>query len=176
MAHYLIDIEKEVYERLKADTGTGGLFSEASGEEPLVSSVWNDEAPEATNPWWTAQGLSPEDPMIVFYCDTIADAETTETVGREVALTLEVYVRARPEDGTVPTETMGLILDRLEGNWYAQSSGVPSYGLVRWEPTLDGGWSFVGGGWAIDRIDREENPDWKVRTMRLVGRVDKVGA
>ncbi|REK40880.1 MAG: hypothetical protein DWQ20_00700 [Actinobacteria bacterium] len=174
MAYWIQDIEKEIYERLTGDTGSGGLF--ASGSE-LVSSVWTDLVPPSSDPWWHANGKDADDPTISFVVRGTSLADTTESAGRALEVVFTVECRAF-DPSTPPGEIINAILNRIEGDWFDQASQVPTFGIDRWAPTLDGDYAFElpGFEWAGVEPVVPSSAERRAKEITFVGVVHQAGA
>jgi hypothetical protein len=120
-------LTRAVYDRLTGDTGTGGLRNSSS---PLVASIHAREAPIPTPSSF---------PYLVFFVTTVTGEEAFDAEKHIVGFEAEWFVEEQAS-GVDAVERSGLILERLVGDVTDQSSGVPTYGLSRWAPTLQTGW------------------------------------
>lgn len=121
---------RAVYERLAADTGSGGLLYSSA---PLVTGIYTRRFP-------TPSPASTDFPYVIAYFDAMSGDDTFSTEGKRVGLQVEWFVD-ETASGTDSVERAGKILERVVGDWTDQASGVPSYGLSRYAPTLQTGWS-----------------------------------
>lgn len=119
---------RAIVDRLAGDTGTGGLLNTVS---PLVTNVYARRFP--------VPGSS-DHPYIIVYFDAISGDDTFSVEGKRVGIRVEWFAR-ETASGVDSLEVVDKILERVTGDWIDQASGVPSYGLSRWTPTLQTGWS-----------------------------------
>lgn len=125
VAVWIDDLTKAVKARLEADTGTGGLFATSA----LVTGVYNRFAPPATDSSTTL-------PYLVFRVQTIDNRNEAFALGaRTVTFTLSI-IAPELDGGGDPIQTLYKIHERIYGDWTQQSSGQPSYGLHRWNPSM----------------------------------------
>lgn len=62
-------------------------------------------------------------------------------------LSLNVFVEKEPDGGYDPLQRLADIFRRLEGDWEAQGTHLPSFGFDRFVPT------YSGAGWEADCFD-----------------------
>lgn len=120
----------DVRSRLASDNGTGGLVPSS---DPLVTGIWTRRFP---NPNANATDY----PYIIAYFDAMEGGDTFATEGKRMGLRVEWFVD-ETASGVDGLERAGAILERLVGDWTDQATGVPTYGLHRYTPTLQTGWS-----------------------------------
>lgn len=125
MTWYLPQLEKAVYDRLAADTGTGGLFNVSS---PLVTACYNGEVKaEQAYPFLSLNVVS------------APSQDSMDTRVRLVTMDVHVYCKKSQDPGDSSYDGMdvgGKIIERVVGDWDQQSSRSPTFGLDRWKPTL----------------------------------------
>lgn len=120
----------EVTSRLINDSGTGGLF--ASGNR-LVTAVWTRRFP--------LPNTSITDyPYVIVYFDAIQGNDTFKDEAKRIGMRVEWFVDEQA-NSVDSVERCGKILERVVGDWTDQSSGIPTYGLHHWTPTLQAGWN-----------------------------------
>lgn len=112
-------LEDAIGDRLKADTGTGGLWEQSGGEPVLVG--------EISNQWRDPDG-SLSKPVVVFRVESADRFDSQDHDGLSVRLTVHVLAPA-----SLGTAAARKALDRIYGN-AATNSGTPAVGLHRWEP------------------------------------------
>lgn len=112
-------LAKMILDRLKADTGTGGIYQD--GDWTLVEGAYNNMA----NP------TDGDRPYIVY--SFTSDPEDSQTSDEEkLTITFQVY-----DNATNGTDRITAVLDRLHGNGILQAGRIPTYGFHRYKPTLD---------------------------------------
>lgn len=123
---YLADLWSAIRTRALADTGTGGLFNASS---PLVSGIWNNEAPNNTS----LASL----PLLVYDTLDAANVDAFRTSNYRVQWRVTTYCE-RANDGIADTAARcAAIQARILGDWTAQTYGTgPTYGFDRWQPSL----------------------------------------
>lgn len=117
-----------IVRRLKDDTGPGGLF--ASGAE-LVTRVYINRNP---NPPASAF------PYLQLNLSGVTNADAMDTGVGEVHYRVNVFMKPGVVDEGATDAAGWAVLERVKGDWEAQASGHPSFGLHRWQPTLTGNW------------------------------------
>ncbi len=118
-------LEDAIYDRLNADTGTGGLVAVGAS---LVSNIYNG----MRNPTDTLL----DKPYIVFEVDEYRQDETYGDSG--VVASVVVHVFDKPRGGTANCRS---VLDRIFGNW--KPTTPPSYGLHRWSAGAIAGTNYA---------------------------------
>ena len=109
-AQLFYDVDK----RLRADTGTNGLFP--AGAAPLVSGIFNNwSSPTQTMPY------------IVWTLVSGVDDGTFDTNEDDIQFQLSVFASKRPPQ----LATAQRIINRIYGNGVKQSSRLPTFGLHR---------------------------------------------
>ena len=112
-----VDLWTAVYSRLKADTGSGGLYNAGN---PLITSAYNEEA-----------ARDAVFPYVVFSVGSYTSQDTFLKDMKEVALRFNVYTEMFPNT-TGATMTLGSqILERLYGDAMLHTPPVPTYGFNR---------------------------------------------
>lgn len=125
---YLPKLYGDILARAQADTGTGGLFNSGT---PLVTGIFNTFGPRG-------QAF----PHMIFVLESAAQRDAMNTSTRLVQWGLHTYIEEKPASGAAPFAAYSTIMERVLGDWTAQSNRTPSYGFDRWTPTLSGsGWS-----------------------------------
>lgn len=120
----------DVYNRLLADTGSGGLFAGT----PLVNGAYNVYAPSST--------AASAYPYIIFNAETSENVDSFNTAVVDARFSVHTYVAEEDASGIAPWSRGKAIVARVRGDWDAQAGRTPSFGLDRWQPTLTGsGWS-----------------------------------
>ncbi len=122
-----------VMTRLKADTGTGGLYSASGG------TAWNTSIISGA---YAVRGL-PETlafPYLVYTIDTQPDY-TADADAFSVGITFTVF-----EDARRGLDRVTATLDRLHGDAVLQSGWTPTYGFNRHKLVIaTNGYSATGG-------------------------------
>lgn len=127
----LVKVAEAIQTRLKADTGTGGLFNVSA---PLVTGSHFCDATEAVSY-----------PYIVFSIEAAPQEGTL--IGSEVyQVYVDFHVYSPKTNGFAPVSS---IIDRIYGDGYSQSGGLPSFGFQRHPLTVSGGWN----GSPLVRVD-----------------------
>lgn len=112
-----------VRNRAKADTGAGGLFAPGAY---LISDIYENDWPEAVPL-----------PIVVYDVAGTENLDGFRNALEKVLVRFSVYVRTDPVVSTEATATASKIINRLEGDWPAQSYGTgPTFGFDRWIGTL----------------------------------------
>jgi hypothetical protein len=139
MAFWLTELETALYDRIVADTATGGLFGTgaallAAHPNGSHSGVYNTIIPEANS--------GTVYPAVTFMVSAASNDDSLRTASRNVRVNIAVEVQRTGPSGATqfnPLVRGAAILQRIEGNWYEKSAGTaPDYGLERWRPTLAG--------------------------------------
>ena len=117
-----------VRNRLLADTAAGGLFAPGA---TLITGVFENFVPE------TQQA-----PFIVYDVESAVNEDAFRTAVYPVLFRISVYVDADVVPSTAASEKAATIINRVRGDWEAQTYGTqPGYGLTRFRPTLTGNWT-----------------------------------
>lgn len=125
------------YSRAVADTGTGGLFNVGT---PLITGFYNTRAPAAATY-----------PYAVYQVEASEKALAFRTNGWTRHVAMHVYTQV-VSDGTLGLNRGALIMERLEGDWDAQTLGTgPTYGFNRFKPTL------TNSGWTADIFELQDS-------------------
>lgn len=134
MAYYLPYLFAAVRNRLRADTGSGGLFQTGA---TVVSDVYNVRPP-------VNQDIQTK-PYVVFRLNGAnPESEGMGTRSRRISMSLYTVVPITPESEYDAVEKASTILWRMEGNWEDQTFGTPpTYGLIRHVLDLGGSTSWV---------------------------------
>jgi hypothetical protein len=117
-----------VQARLNADTGTGGLLNAST---PLATAVWTRRFPMPDR-------TATEFPYVICYFSAIEPIDAFQNEGSRIGIMVEWFVD-ETASGIDGMERAGKILERVVGDW--TDTGGPSYGLSRWQPTLQTGWT-----------------------------------
>lgn len=137
MSHYLQPVWKAIYDRAMADTGSGGLFNVGT---PLVSTITNQMG--YVNAISTAATL----PYLVYsVTGTDGGNDGFKTAYRTVNFSIWSVVPSH-ESEVDTLDVTQKIISRLEGDWWDQSGGVPTFGFDRFAPTLS------GTTWGCDQV------------------------
>ncbi len=115
--------------RAEADTGTGGLFSNQIGENPLITGWYGVLAPTNQPFPYCVASIASKTPNDAFGADVL-----------QVRWNVSVFslVRHGPAQPSA-------ILRRIYGNWSA--SGSQTYGFHRWQPSMTS-----ADGWAASAM------------------------
>ena len=122
-------LAQTILDRLKADTGTGGLYN--GGNWSIITGAWNNVST----------------PDVSLYPYIVYSFESTSIGGPrddmfQVDITFTVY-----DQSIKGTDRLSPVLDRLHGDGILQSNGLPTYGFHRWVPVLPtNGYSATGNG------------------------------
>lgn len=141
MSHFQMALQAAVIARLKADTGTGGLFNVTT---PLVTGASVDFNP-------ARQPL----PFITYVPTLMSNYDAVGTRCEECEFDIHVWIQASPENSSGssaafdPLVREDAIVSRIFGNWPSVSVGVaPGYGLDRFRPDI------TSSGWTADTLRR----------------------
>lgn len=121
MSYYLPELFNAISDRLRGDSGAGGLTTLATG------GVYLFEAPSAQTSPYVVVRLVTAPP---------AGSEGFRLRSRQVVIDVDVFVPSHTT-GVANLTKLANILDRIEGNWdEIVTQASPAYGLDRWKPTL----------------------------------------
>jgi len=119
LVHYDEEIYLAVHQRLTSDASLA----------QLVDAVSSYQVPDGTSRYVlvTIQSASREGDS----------PEPFRTLTREVSIIVTCVVPRVTGDSVSPVRLLGQIVQRVEGNWFAQPFGTqPQYGIERWAPSL----------------------------------------
>lgn len=160
MSYYLPELFNAISDRLRGDSGAGGLTTIATG------GVYLFEAPAAQSAPYVVIRLVTAPP---------AGSEGFRLRSRQVVIDVDVYAPSHAS-GTANLTKMANILDRIEGNWdEVATQASPQYGLDRWTPSISStGWTCT----CMEYIDASVNNEPGVYHTTLTFQVyaQKAGA
>lgn len=169
MSHWMPYLQKAVWDRLRADNGTGGLF--ASGAE-LVNAVYMGLPPE------NAAGPA----FIVMTIDDMERVDTARVRSVRVAFSLIAHVTNGLSLGQDPSTTNDALLraasvtERVYGDWDQQAGQRnPTYGLDGYKMTIGGSspaWSAQTCKWV--RTEDVSDAEWLRYAMAFEVQLDRV--
>jgi len=139
MSDYLATFTDAIRDRLAGNSTLRSALAAGSG-----SIRWYEQDRDAAMPFVT---------VAMQAMDATSSVQGFTKRAERVEIDVHVYVDAQSDNGSTPTngnETLGSISYMVKGDWHEQSSGLPTYGFDRWQPTL------TGSGWDCTSIMLEQ--------------------